>query len=52
MITALPSRRTADPLLVVTYELDRLVLAEDIDRIVFLQLADQSEILLQDFVRR
>src|SRR6516164_5758441 len=44
-------RLPADPLLVVAYEFDRLVLAEDIDRVVFLQLADQFEIFLQDFVR-
>jgi hypothetical protein len=42
----------ADPLLVVTYELDRLFPAEDIDRGVFLQLADQFEILLKDSMRR
>jgi len=45
-------RLPANPLLVVTYELDRLFPAEDIDRVVFLQIADQSEILLKDSVRR
>jgi hypothetical protein len=32
-----------------TREFDGLLPAEDIDRVLFLQIADQSEILLQDF---
>src|SRR6516164_4396155 len=45
-------RLPADPLRVVTDELDRLFPAEDVDRVLLLQIPDQSEILLQDFVSR
>src|SRR5215469_5743411 len=41
-----------DTLLVMTQILNRLFLAEDINRVLSLQLADQCEIFLQDFVRR
>src|SRR5215831_6919145 len=38
-----------DALLMVTHVFDRLFLAEDINRVLSLQLADQCEIFLQDF---
>jgi hypothetical protein len=34
------------------HELDRLLSAEHVDRGFLLQIADQSEVLLQDLVRR
>ena len=43
-------RITAYPLPVMPHELDRLLPAEHVDRGFFLQIADQSEVLLQDFV--
>ena len=41
-----------DALLVMTEILNRLFLAEDKNRVLSLQLAEQCEIFLQDFVRR
>jgi hypothetical protein len=40
----------ADPLLVLTQVFDRLFLAEEVNRVLFLEVAEQYEIFLQDFV--